>query len=288
MKSNKSKIALIMILGVIVILIPMLVFFVISTENNSQLIPLFGLQMKYHLTLFGVVIPHILMIIFVMVFPLLLAPLFLGIKKIFMRKYENVYVKTESDSLDLGEFFKRGFKVFLLTITILSLVFDSDLLNLEQWVSESTATNTPPELLMYNSEVSSQLIFLIEPIVIGILSIGWVIKDAGLMHYKLPSEESKGYFEIEPSYMRFNALIEGYSGISTVIFYVRFIINGGTRDLFFNLSMGIFVIFASGFAYYLYWKIIRPFMIKRLRKDLKEVEKMPEIKLKEETVESKN
>ncbi len=127
---------------------------------------------------------------------------------------------------------------------------------------------------------------LIFPIVIGLWSVGWVMDDAGLIHYKLPGRDSKKHFEIEPTHLKYTVGLKTFAGVSAFLFFLSsasyYYINTPENfsNLFFVSITGIETIFQAIPAYLIYWNVLRPRTTKYLTRNLKEIERITEITFK--------
>ena len=49
-------------------------------------------------------------------------------------------------------------------------------------------------------------------------SVSWSYHDASIVHYKIPEIEKNELYEIEPVYLRYDTLLKGYAGLSSILF----------------------------------------------------------------------
>ena len=158
----------------------------------------------------------------IMVFPRIFSPLFLRIKPMFSRGFKNAYLDMVATPFSLWKFILRGFSIFLFCLGV-----GASLITL--WLYNSTWLVVVLGFLPFYSDaggiVSSigffELYFLILPIIVGILSVGWAFEDAGIMHYKLKKQVSTEFFEIQPIHLKYRDLILGYASLSSVFYFAR-------------------------------------------------------------------
>ena len=254
-------------------------------DGIYDIIPLLGLPAKYQGILFDTAFPQVFYFICIFIFPILFTPIFMKLKGVIMRKYENGYLNIEDDSIDLKKFFSRGIFSFLLTLGLLSTILNLNIIDLTLYVPEDYFSwGGTVEGIKYKPEVYTQLFFTVAPFVVGIWSIGWIIEDAGLIHFNLPSRDSKLFFEIEPAHMKYNSILKGYAGISALIYYIETILNivseTGMENLLVSITLIISMIFSIGLSYLFYLKVTKPLATKILRKSLKEVDRITEMTYK--------
>ncbi|KKN06618.1 hypothetical protein LCGC14_1075360 [marine sediment metagenome] len=289
---TKKRITILLIVG-IGYLVPWTIMVVMNAGSEStfgpEVVPVFGLPGTMHM-LFALVISPLICIIVVMIIPVLIAPVFLRLKKMMLRKYENTFIQLEEDPIDLKKFFKRSVYVFLLTFGLIATLLNYGVFTAESFVNPTRLQEMQvgDESILYNLLTIFGLVGAVLPIVIGLWSIGWIIEDSGLMHYKLSKESSFSYFEIEPVHIRYNAIVKGYAGITGILF----LINAAQYwsqffdDIVGYINFGLLVFYLFPImmmimpAYVLYWKFCRPYMTKKLIKNLKESELLLEMKFK--------
>jgi hypothetical protein len=52
-------------------------------------------------------------------------------------------------------------------------------------------------------------------------SVSWAYHDASIFHYKIPDVDKNELFEIEPVYLRYDTLLKGYAGLSSILFIIN-------------------------------------------------------------------
>ncbi len=158
----------------------------------------------------------------ILVFPRIFSPLFIRIKPVFSRGFRNAYLDIASTPFNLGKFILRGFSIFLFCLGV-----GSSLITL--WLYNSTWLIIVLGFLPFYSDaggiISSigffELYFLILPIIVGILAVGWAFEDAGVIHYKLQKQVTQEFFEIQPIHLKYRDLILGYASLSSVFYFAR-------------------------------------------------------------------
>ena len=236
--------------------------------QGDKIVPLTGLTTTAHLLILNAwaMIGSIIMI-FIM--PLVLIPVFLLMKKIIWSKYTDAYMDTGED-INLKKFTKRIIYIFLLTMGLSATI--AAMIDLGPFVSDAHKEHWIGELgfvLEYIPHAFVGLAFMIFPVVIGIWSVGWAFEDIGLMHYKLPNENEKMLYEIEPIHLKFNGIIKGYAGISAIVYFISMItfytslgITGSSE----TISNSITLTFLFIPAYLIYLKVWLPKLKKMFRK----------------------
>ena len=139
---------------------------------------------------------------------------------------------------------------------------------------------------LYIQDIFINIAFIVYPIAIGILAIGWAIEDAGLIHHKLPSENVKTLYKIDPLHLEYKNIISGYAGITAIVYYISFI------SYYFLTSPGdpsvisdaliltpLFLIFTFTPAYFIYSLIAKKYLVKHFRKGMKEARVITEDEL---------
>ncbi len=279
MDSDKKNKIVQILMGIFIII---WVFSMWSTFENrgpdqSETVPLFNLPVAVHMRIFFIIWPLLGSLIAVIVFPRIFAPIYMKSKKLMLPKYENGYIETKKVDFNLKKFFWRGLYCYLLSLGLMIAL--KEFLNLDLFASENQKiTNESLNLpIEYTYNGYFQIIFLFFPIAAGLLSIGWAIEDAGVIHYNLPDTNTDELFEIEPVHLRYNSIIKGYAGLSSIfyftsviwyIFVIRtdLIMSGdGWQFFFYPLSIIMFPLMMYP-AYKLYLFIGKDFLRKKLPK----------------------
>lgn len=229
---------------------------VIAVEDTG-IVPIFGLPNMYHMLVVTLLWPVIGSVICALIFPRIFAPLFLALKKYIMPDFKNGEIAIETKPYRLRKWFGRSVYVSLLVLGLQALImgfFPHELML------------TPDNLLGYQGaevdirfvlSVTTGIVGLLTPLAVGLLSVGWAMEDAGLVHYDLP-EESDRIYEVEPIFRRYISYLKGYAGFSSVIFlvsiilYFTFGVSGRFIDAIFTMVMPFQAILYSGFGYLMY------------------------------------
>ena len=252
-----------------------------KSGTAESIVPISKLPLRDHLILIRVIWPNIATVVCIILFPLIFVPLFMKIKNKIWFKYKNGYIDIPPDFFAPKKFVRRAIYVFLLTMglsaTILALGYIRaiDFLPPDEkayWVETIGITNP-----LYITDVFLEIAALIYPFAIGLWAIGWAIEDSGLMHYKLPKGKDKILYEIEPVHLKYMNIIKGYAGISAVVYFIAFISFYLTHKVPFHLVTGaiaiipLFTLATWIPAYLVYTIFLKKFMIKFLRKNVKEI-----------------
>ncbi len=285
MQKEKRNIIIILILFIISLQIGLMTAMGLVTgrERSSEIVPLSGMPYSLHVFVFWIIWPTLLSIVFAIVFPLIINPLFMMIKRIVWSRYKDCYVDMREPTLDLRTFFKRGIYISLLIIGIIITIVSS--VDTSLFLTEYNITNTMySENILFEPDVLTGLAYLILPFAVGLWAVGWSIKDAGLMHYRFPKEIEESLFEIEPVHLKYNGLIKGYTGVSSMIFIITAIIVYLPVYPWHILSVVIplvlYMMTNAGLSYLVYFKINQSIFRKKLRKGLQKLEMLSEKDLK--------
>lgn len=186
--------------------------------------------------------PVIGSIIMILLFSFIISIIFLKIKPIYLRNYNNGYIDNYTNQdIPYKTLISRAFYTFLLSIGLFSALNQLGIISLLFSFGPYTGFD--------EFEIVAIFFPIIIPFSIGIWSVGWSFEDAGLMHFKFSKKRINPLYEIEPIHYRYNSIIKGYAGISTIIYIIDLSINsfGGLGSSFIQL---LYVIFRA-FGYYL-------------------------------------
>ena len=222
MSEEKTKSKLILVLWILFTLgcISALVNAFTQGTKASSKVPLFGLTFQNQLLIFSFLWPVLLSIVCIILFPLVGIPILLKLKSKVWIKYKNGFLETGKQKFDGKKFLRRIIYLFLLTLgvnaAILGLgMFDPDLLLPGEIYYETEAQGRGYEKYpLYYPDTFIGFASIIFPLMVGLWAIGWVLEDTGLMHFKLPKENERFLYEIEPIYLKYNSFVKGYAGIS--------------------------------------------------------------------------
>ena len=233
--------------------------------GHDGIVPLFGLEHRYTLMITNLLWPIFGSIICALIFPRIIAPMYLAIKKYIMPDFKNGQTDIETKPYRLKKWFWRSIYVSLLVLGIQAFLVGF-------FPYESMLT--PTDLLGYQGagidirftlSVTSGIVGLLTPIAVGVLSVGWALEDSGLIHYDLPKEGDRIY-EVEPIFRRYISYIKGYAGLSSILFLVTiifyFIGYGAERwlDAFFTMIIPFQAMLYSAFGYFTYVKTNTKFL----------------------------
>ncbi len=280
-KISEHKTAVAVALAVYLVYQVLFFLFVTTSLETEGIVPMFGfglgpgLLKSVHNLVNFIVWPVLGSIVCALLFPRLVAPIYMKIKT-FRKRYRNAYLSWEISSLNIQEVLVRGILLLLLTIGLNATLIEAGLLKPEffmTWdVLDSIAISGVETPLKYNMDAFFGAIFLLCPIAVGLWSCAWAFEDASIIHYHFGNNQGDGFFEIEPLHFRFNALLGGYAGLSALFYYlgaINFYFLAGLehlQELFFLGIAGFMVTFVMIPAYLLYWWVGSM----HLRKGLKE------------------
>lgn len=230
LEKKEKKFILVLLIICIILFITMSIR-IFTSSREAGVVPLTGLPETIHMFLIFFILPTILTITTVLLFPRIFTPIFLKGKKAIYKKFENAYIETVPIIYSPKKFLKRGIYIFLLTLGFLAFILP---LLPESAAKMFINTNL---VHIYESEgldlrfvttvIMSITVIFILPIVIGLWSIGWTLEDSGLIHYsglEGQSERLDRLFEIEPIHLRYNSYLKGYAGISSIVFLITMLV----------------------------------------------------------------
>lgn len=277
MKKDKTNIIILMIVAIIMFITVGVSQFSDNKAKLEEIVPLTDLPYSIHLIIVRMIWPILGSLLLIVIFPLVIAPIFLMLKKLIWSKYTNSYLELSNDSLSFKKVIKRTIYVFLLTYGIAALL--ANFIDMDVFLNDTDLGYWTGDLgieSQYATPALAALLCLIIPFAVAIWSVGWVIEDAGLMHYKLPKEGEQKLYEIEPVHLKYNSIVKGYAGISSIIFIIGAIVylseaylNNSEVQIvtaFIPLIWGFGSVVLFFFAYIIYAKFVVPMMTKLLRK----------------------
>ena len=279
-------------IGLLIVYIGFMIFIFIQAipgAGQSGVTPISGLNEGYHSMLFIIILPPILTIIAVLVFPRIFVPVLLKAKKKIFRKYADAYIATDPDLFSPKKFTKRAIYIYLLTLGLLAIIIPlmseevAKLFISSKWVE--SYKNEGLDLRFVVPVLFSITFTFVLPVVIGLWSIGWALEDSGLVHYsglEGQKERLDKLFEIEPTHLRYNGYLRGYAGISAIVFLVSMAIyflgfEGRSSDFMFIILTPLMTIVLSVPAYIVYARTKGKFGY--LRKGLPEAKRIAETDL---------
>ncbi|MFX0071172.1 MAG: hypothetical protein ACFFAO_08790 [Candidatus Hermodarchaeota archaeon] len=272
-----SLILIIIFLLYISIMFPLMVLFQ-NPEYANSIVPISGLPQSTHYAIFIFTLPYILALLFIFLFPIIIIPIFVKLKNLILRNFENGYINVnlEITTINFKQYVKRSIYVALLSIGLLATF--STFLNLNQFVAQRQLEYLQEEGIpvQYSMDGFLAILIIFFPFVMGLWSISWVMEDLGFIHYKLPEEKINVLFEIEPMNLKYKQILKGYAGISAIIYYISVIIfyitnlkKGVIMDLIF-LFAAIPLWVLMSFPFYFIYRTIFLKRLKFLRKELPE------------------
>jgi len=288
---DKNKLKILILLIIFIIPLFQLMYWALPElgqgTSGAETVPLFNVSGYMHITLL-LMWMWIGSLVCLIIFPILITPLFLLMKRVIWNKYTDAYVDVDQDSIDLKKFVKRTIYIFLLMLGISSAIIGA--FNLDLFISDDAKYHWVDVIgisLEYTPFTFLGVVLIIFPFVIGIWSVGWVLEDVGLMHYKLPKEGEIKVYEIEPIHLKYNSLVKGYAGIAAILYFYGLIVHyisrgigmGSHTDVF---SYGIAIALSYIPAYIFYLTVLLPFLRKRLRKGKKAIPMITERILEEQ------
>jgi hypothetical protein len=242
----------------------------------SRIIPMTGMTEEMTVFFIGILLPLIVSILTAILFARLFAPLFLKAKHaVIASSYKDGYITRKSKATQKGVIIKRMIFTILLTFGFLAALIPN--LNITDWITEEDicsygehGANTA-----YNFTMLITVFGILFPISIGLSSVSWAIEDSGLMHYSFKTED---YFEIEPVHTKYSSYLNGYAGISAIIFVVEFVTIVATTNSYADATLifAVLVIAIGCFlpAYFIFVKTMKDHAY--LREDLKEMKILTE------------
>ncbi|MBY8996562.1 MAG: hypothetical protein KGD60_02435 [Candidatus Thorarchaeota archaeon] len=174
-------------------------------------------------------------IIFVLVMPRILGPLFLRMKGAVWSDYVNAYVDLPRPTLKLTRVIRRAIYLGLLTMGIVSILI---------YIIPPTLLLPPgavqPPITVFHMASIASIAGLVVPISIALWSSGWSYRDASLVHYKIPDDGVDELYEIEPIHLRFDSFLKGYAGFSSILFIINLVIVQFTTE---DFTMALLVLY---------------------------------------------
>ncbi len=277
-KEKRTSLILIILYFLFLSILFLIIVFFQNPEYANSIVPISGLPQSTHYAVFLFTLPYGLALLFVFIFPIIFIPIFVKLKNLIFRNFENGYVNVnlEKPTINFKQYVKRSIYVALLAIGLLATF--STFLNFNQFVSERQLEYLQEKGIpvQYSSDGFLAVLFIFFPFVIGLWSISWVMEDLGFIHYKLPEEKTNVLFEIEPMHLKYTQILKGYAGISAIIYYVAVLIfyimnpgKGTITDLVF-MFMAIPLWIIMSFPFYFVYRMILLKRLKFLRKEMPE------------------
>ncbi|TXT55714.1 MAG: membrane protein of unknown function [Candidatus Thorarchaeota archaeon] len=179
----------------------------------AGIVPIFNLDSSITYLIFWIAIPLGGSILAVLIFPRILTPLFMIIKKVLRRGYNDGYVPMNISGFSTTRMIMRLVYVYLLVVGLLTTLLN--LFDPQLFLTNDVFTSGINPL--YNISYIFCIAGIATPITVALWSVGWALEDAGLIHYKLPPKESGQLYEIEPVYRSYSSYLKGFAGFSTIL-----------------------------------------------------------------------
>ena len=262
---------------------------ILGVERVPGVVPISGLPEVYHMIVFFLVLPLILSIAAVLIFPRYIPSLLLKSKKIVYKRYNDAYIDIDFDPFNAKKFFIRAVYVFLLALGLLAIIIPL----MSEEVARAfintgaveTYINEGLDLRFVGIVLFGITFVIVFPIVIGLWSVGWSLQDAGLVHYtglEGQKERWDKLFEIEPIHSKYNNYLKGYAGISSIVFLISLVVyisgfEGRTEDAIIVILTPAMLIIMMVPSYIVYGLNQQKF--EYLRKGLPKAKKIAEAEL---------
>ena len=278
-KKKRNKIIL-LIFFVLSLLPPIItiVTFPPSEPPQDVIVPISNMPYWLHIVVFYILWPQLLSIFLIFIFPLLIVPLFLFVKRKIWYNFKDAYIDLGEMQFSFKRFLKRGIYISLLLVGLIITL--SGLLNPTQLLTNYSLNNTYySDNLLFEPDVINGLAYLFLPFIVGTWSVGWTMEDIGLMHYRFPKIDQKKLFEIEPVHLKYNGIVKGYAGIASIIFLVTVSIayfSVWPLHILQTILTIVFMIFYPAPAYFIYMRVAQKIFRKMYRKNIKEIKHLSE------------
>ncbi|MFW9997461.1 MAG: hypothetical protein ACFFD4_35785 [Candidatus Odinarchaeota archaeon] len=267
-----------LIVSFFIIALIWLVSALMEGSSASESIPLFNLPLPVSNAFLYLIWATLGSIISILLFPRIIPLLYFKYKSIKDSGYKNAHLFIKRHQLTLVTVIKRSIMVFLLSTGLVATLVEANILIPAHFILPSSLLEFQANgvVLKYVFGVFYGMFMFILPLVVGLCSISWSMEDAGLMHYNLNAQEEE-YFEIEPVFYGYHAIITGFAGISALFYYVGAVLYtfqrtyGGFSDLF---GLAVLIVFVTAFnpAYLIYTLLD----VKFLQKGLKKIKQLSE------------
>ncbi|MFW9982513.1 MAG: hypothetical protein ACFFE3_11420 [Candidatus Thorarchaeota archaeon] len=209
--------------GIIIIVLMLIIEALIIPSNwidplSWGVVPFTGMRAAVTYIIFWLVWPIVGGMVLAVIMPRILGPIFIRLKGAIWRDYENAYVDIQPP-LTQKRILRRALYLGLLTMGIVSLLVY--ILPPELFIPPGDVS--PPISIFHLASVST-IAGLVVPIAIAMWSVSWSFHDASLVHYKMPDIGKEELYEIEPVYLRYDTLLKGYAGLSSILFIVNLLL----------------------------------------------------------------
>lgn len=185
----------------------------------SGTVPITRLGTAASYTLLWVVWPLIGSLLFVVIFPRFLSSLVMKTKASIWRSYKNFVVPLSTKRMTPRMFVLRTIYLALLIMGIVSILMPY--INPNPFLPGGTYDpGDPGQAIVLVACIGG----IVTPIAAGLWSVSWSMQDAALMHYKFPPEDNPDLFEIEPVHIKYESLLKGYAGLSSILFIITLVL----------------------------------------------------------------
>lgn len=239
-------------------------------------VPLLGLEEITNDLITEFIWPVLGTVLAIILIPRIFAPLYLKIKG----KSRIIYADINShEKIVFKKLIFRTFLIYLFGYGLAKSLITSNIVNMFLFFPYSIHGNIEVGSEIY---IAEPLIIFILPITVAIWSIGWTLEDANLYYYKISKEKSKTTYDIEPLHFKYNSLLKGFAGLSSIfILYdvivkvLLYIFTEAPTQSYFDLFLALVTNLAYMFtmvaallpAYILYCKFNKKYLHSGLQKD---------------------
>jgi len=151
----------------------------------------------------------------VLFMPRILGPLFLKMKNITWPDYTNAYIDLPHPELTSRRILGRSVYMGLLVMGLVSVLIY--IVPYELLIPVGAVEDASPLHLTSVASIAG----LVGPFAMALWSVSWSFREASLVHYKIPDMGTDELYEIEPIHMRYDTLLKGYAGFSSILFIIN-------------------------------------------------------------------
>ncbi len=214
--TNKIPAILILLIAIVEIAIV-----VIGLSNGAiapgGTVPVLNMDSSMTYIIFWVAFPIAGSILAILLIPRILTPVFMLVKKLLSRGFNDGYVDIPSSGFGGRKMFMRLIYVYLFIVGLLTTlmgIFDSQTFLAVDVYADQLAHFLDPS---YHISYLFCLTGIAVPLSVALWSVGWALEDAGLLQYKLPPKEENKLYEIEPVYKSYSSYLKGFAGFSAIL-----------------------------------------------------------------------
>ncbi len=266
MASSRTAFGLIVVYGISVVLSAA---FSLTNPEWSTVVPLLGLETRYHFLLVVYVIPLVVGIVVTYLALRGVTPLYLRLRTAMAEGDSRiVYAPPTSDPNDSDVYLRRSLLVAFLVLGILSIIIhyvDPHLFMTDADYEMFVRDVGDPR---YAPPVSITLAGLLIPLAVAVWSIVWILQDCNLYEEQRVGTGVVAGATYEPLWLRPAKFLQGYSGISSLLFVISiaalFIATGESlMSAVFTILIPIFAVVQCIPVYLFYTRIDRGFLLQR-------------------------